>query len=172
MSRLENAPTALAKLLDSSLTVQDILVLGYVDRDQEPPRFQMFQTVVALQIDDGYLTLAWNHSGRMSAYGASSLVIPEELSEEPSVEPMYATVAQNYFNENQQVQVSAASFFAEEGCDGEYRAAVFEFGHGDILTVDPRNSMGMVLGSGPWPTAWRDEFTESDESIIELRWAR
>jgi hypothetical protein len=164
------------RFLKESDPVEDILVLGYVDRDVTPPRFQMFPTVAALESSLGFLTLTWNHSGRFTLHLLEEIAVPQELAQEPSIEPMYASVAHSYRAEGLDLNPVAARLIHDQAAPNEYVAAWFGFGPGPecdtVLFVDAVTSSGLAI-SAVHEIGYRPKTsTIIDGDFVEHQWSR
>ncbi len=152
--------------------IEDILVLGYVDRDIKPPRFQMSPAVVALESHAGFLTLTWNHSGRFTLSLLDGTAVPQNLAEEPSIEPMYASVAQNYLAEGLGLSLARARLVHDESAPNEYVTAWFGFDGDTVLFVDAVASTGLVITPVPEIGYRPKTSTVIDGDFIECEWSR
>ena len=151
--------------------VQDVLVLGYVDRDDSPPTFHLSPTIVALASPAGFLALAWHHSGTFTLSLLRETAIPQNLAEEPSIEPMYASVAQHLAHEGASLSLARARLVQDAASNG-YVVAWFEFDSGAVLFVDAVASTGLVLVPVP-ELGYRPATSAVIEGdFVEHEWSR
>jgi hypothetical protein len=171
-SRLEISFAEAERFFAECDPVEDVLVLGYVDRDNSPPTFQLSPTIVALESGLGFLTLTWNHSGRFTLSLPAEPAIPQDLAEEPSIEPMYASVAQNYLAEGLDLILTGARLIHDKAAPNEYVAAWFEFDSGIVLFVDAVTSSGLLISTVPEIGYRPKTSTVFEGEFVEFDWTR
>ena len=171
-SRPEQSFAEAERFFEECDPVEDVLVLGYVDRDDSPPRFQMSPTIVALESEAGFLTLTWNHSGRFTLNLLDELAIPQNLAEEPSIEPMYARVTQSYLAEGLDLSLVGARLVQDEAAPDEYVVGWFEFDSGTVLFLDAVTSSGLAIGMVPEIGYRPNTSTAIQGTFVEHEWSR
>lgn len=166
-------PELLRSVFSSHGVLEDVLVAGYVDRGDEPPTFQLYPSVVCLRTDRGCIKFDASTAGSIAVSSVSVPVMPPELVEEPSVEPMFARMSQHCFGENQRLSYHSVTLFVDAKPEVDVIvAAEFELAHGNRLLLDADWTFGIRFSAEGATAAWRDLTHSRYPGLAELRWER
>lgn len=167
-------PGVLASTFEQIASVEDVFVMGYVDREPPEPVFQLFPTVAFLQADRGYLRMdAQRLEGQLYLARTNEIDLDEKLLDEPTIEPMVGRLTHLYFGENTSLGLLGVTCYADEFSRPDermVRAVEFHLEFGNSLFVDPAWSLGIRLGGRAMADEWRRE--DENRQTAAMSWLR
>jgi hypothetical protein len=156
-----------ATILQACREIDEILVLGYVDREESPARFRTSPTVVALRSGAAYLLAESTMSWRFRLRIADELPVPAGMLEEPSIEAMYAVISMHVFDERDQVRLMEARFAQDADSVDDFIGVEFSFDNSSHLVLDAQNALGMMISTG---RRLDDILGDCQPTVRELEW--
>jgi hypothetical protein len=166
-------PMFLQGLFSSHKVLQDVLVGGYVDRDDDPPSFQIHPKIVFLETNNGYIKLDSSIAGGITVSGSLFPVVSSDLAEESSIEPMYARMGRLCFGENQELEYLSVMLFIDSSSGVDVLVAMqFELAHGNRLLLDADWTFGITFSAEGATDEWRDRINSRYPNLVELCWRR
>lgn len=167
-------PGVLAGTFEQIASVEDVFVMGYVDREPPEPVFQLFPTVVFLQTDRGYFRMdAQRLEGQLYLTRVDEMDLDEKLLDEPTIEPMVGRLTPFYFGESNSPRLLGVTCYADDCSrpdEGMVRAAEFHLEFENSLFVDPAWSLGIRLGGRAMADEWRRD--DENRQTVAMSWLR
>jgi hypothetical protein len=168
-----DVPGVLQSLFSSHKVLQDVLVGGYVDRDGDPPTFRIHSKIVFLETNNGYIKLDSSVAGGIDVSDSLLLEVSPDLTEDPSIEPMYARMGRFCFGENLELEYLSVKLFTNKSSGGDVLVAMqFELAHGNRLLLDADWTFGITFSAEGATDEWRDRIKSRYPDLVELCWRR
>ncbi|MFD3637117.1 hypothetical protein [Streptomyces sp. NPDC058664] len=138
----------------SHVRVRDILVPGYIDRDEGRPEFKPFPVSVYLELEEGFIELASvRDEGRMTVGFVAEPRVPEALLDDDDEFCLGSRGLDVFTDAYESLRVTRVrgvvpgASTSEAGEPGtEYDCLEFRFEDGWYLFVDPGYHFGIRLG--------------------------
>ncbi|GAA2936431.1 hypothetical protein ACFPN0_21310 [Kitasatospora cinereorecta] len=139
--------------------VRDVLVPGWIDRDDELPEFRPQPLVLWLRLDQGLVRFASEGQfGHVSARAVPSAGWEDvELLAEAEDEVVLASCGEQLFGDGRD-ELSCTALRGYEGDAGETIALALDFEGGHILFLDPAWTFGIRMGNGADEARWVEKY--------------
>lgn len=140
---------SLGELIGAQFTVESVMIPGFIDTDLPSRQARAYPSFVAFGDGEKYLIIEPAYDGDgLCARVSRELGIPKDLSDEPSIEPLYLDTANILVDEFLPVEVASIHAYGDRSKDvGTTTLGMrFEFSNGRVICVRVPASMGMIIG--------------------------
>ncbi|MFG1839506.1 hypothetical protein ACGFH8_13830 [Micromonospora sp. NPDC049175] len=168
--------TAVEQLLDSiaGWELEDVLVPGYLDRDDGPPRFAPLADQLYLVLDGKYLLIeSVGNRGQLSMRISGRIEVPAALlgeDEEFAVSSVGSLFLDTSDGNSRLAGVRYSLNFESDATQGTVRCIEFCFGGFNVLFADPMWHLGIRLGGAGAYDDWSAHDRDPMNSVRGFRW--
>lgn len=140
---------SLGQLIGAQFAVESVMIPGFIDTDLSSRQARAYPSLVAFGDGEKYLIIEPADDGDgLCARVSRELDVPRDLSDEPSIEPVYMDTANIMVDEFLPVEVASIHAYGDRAEDiGTTTLGMrFEFLNGRVICVRVPASMGMIIG--------------------------
>jgi hypothetical protein len=114
----DELPSGWGDLFGEASAVMSVLVPGYVDLDTHPEQVKLFPVTVAFGVERGYLNFQIEKtSGQLKVDADSSIELPDELMDEPSIRPVLVDLGAELLGDVLPVEIMSIAIYLDRDSD-------------------------------------------------------
>lgn len=139
---------SLSELIGAQFMVESVMIPGFIDTDLPSRQARAYPSLVAFGNGKKYLIIEPSDDGDgLCTRVSHDLDIPRDLSDEPSIEPIYLDAANIMVDEFLPVEVASIHAYGDRSKDtGTTSGIRVDFSNGRVVGVRVPASMGMIIG--------------------------
>lgn len=140
---------SLGELIGAQFTVESVMIPGFIDTDLPSRQVRAYPSLIAFGDGEKYLIIEPADDGdQLCARVSHELGIPKDLSDEPSIEPLYLDAANIMVDEFLPVEMVSIHTYGDHSKDiGTTTSGIrVEFANGRVVCMRVPAAMGMTIG--------------------------